>query len=119
MSYKKYGISFEKKIHNGWEEHQRLLKSKDPKAITYVKMLKSNSFGHPHPMGYFYKWHYVFTSKKGTVSLIKLLDYHRTGEHIWEILIGDCKDGNIERFYKHEDASKRIIEILRNDRDEK
>lgn len=133
MKYlKKFGITAEKRIHKGWEEHQTIMKLKGEKGKEYHSLLAKS-----HPMGYFYKWQYVFTSDKGSMSLIKLLDYHRIGEHPFEVFCLDemkkWKDatGNeievpstpakkqledIRRFYKREEAIKFIIEILRVDK---
>ena len=78
-----------------------------------------------HPMGYFGKWQYLYTSAKGTISLIQLFDYYRIGEHIIEIYCMD-KEGStpaknklsdVERFNNRKDAVNRIIEILRTDKD--
>jgi hypothetical protein len=106
---KKFGISVEKIVHKGWEENQRLVKTNDDwKNFT----LKN------HPMGIFFKWQYVFTSEKGTVSLIKLFDYYRIGEHIFEIFCLEKSPAkeilkDTERFLNREDAIKRVIELLR------
>ena len=131
----KYGISTEKAIHNGWIEHQNMLERFKDKTDAMLKTLKDLTKS--HPMGYFDKWQYIFTSKNGKISLIRLLDYHRIGEHIYEIYCMDemkkWKDatGNdqetpstpakkllpdIRRFYKREDAIKSVIEILRTDK---
>lgn len=80
-----------------------------------------------HPMGYFGKWQYMYTSSNGTISLIQLFDYYRIGEHVYEIFCLD-KEGetlakaelpDIRRFFKRDLAIKDIIEILRTDKDEK
>jgi len=78
-------------------------------------------------MGYFGKWQYLFTSAKGTISMVQLLDYNRIGEHIFEIYCLDEKDTtpakkeleDTRRFYKRQLAIKDIIEILRIDREVK
>jgi len=132
-SFKSYGITVEKRIHKGWEEHQAIIKSKKDKgAEEYGRFI-----GQQHPLGFFGKNHYIFTSSKGSISLIKLFDYYRLGEHIWEIYcIDEMKEWknfnavgeevkvlstpakkaleDIRRFYKHQTAVKYIIEILRD-----
>ena len=90
---KKYGIIGGKQLHNGWSE-------------------KFNS--ERFPMGIFGKWQYKFTSSKGTVSLVKLLDLYQIGEHVYEIY---CLEGelfsDVRRFFKREDAIKEIIKLLK------
>ena len=115
---KKYGIIGGKKLHLGWIEYQQMLKKHKKEVFFY------NSRN--HPMGYFGKWQYLFTSSRGTISLIQLFDYNRVGEHIFEIYCMD-KEGEtpakkelneVERFNNRKDAVNKIIEILRM-RDEK
>lgn len=124
----KFGITVEKRVHTGWDEHQAIRKSDKPYAKDLMKT---------RPLGYFYKWQYIFTSTKGRISLIRLFDYYRIGEHLWEIYcldemkkwkneVGEEIDvpstpakkelEDIRRFYKREDAVKCITEILRIDK---
>jgi hypothetical protein len=129
----KYGITTEKAIHNGWIEHQNMIKvARDTNGKKAVKDLLRL-----RPLGYFYKWQYIFTSNNGSISLIRLFDYYRIGEHLYEIYCLDKMDSykladgtekeipetpakealsDIRRFYKHEEAMKCIIEILRTDK---
>lgn len=114
MKYlKKYGISVEKKVHRGWEEHQKMSKNK---AIVPILMAVN------HPLGYFGKWQYIYTSKKGNISMVKLFDYHRVGEHIFEIYCLDdeknptpakIKLPDTTRFINRLSAIKFITEVLR------
>lgn len=121
MNFKKYGITIEKKIHSGYVEHMNFFKKSEDKEIldkmkSYTDLIKKT-----HPMGYFGKWQYIYTSKKGKISLIQLLDYHRIGEHQWEIFCMDDEKTNelkksfsdVERFINRFDAVKRIVELLR------
>jgi hypothetical protein len=70
------------------------------------------------PRGWFGKYQYFYESPKGVISLIKLNDYHKLGENIYEIY---CIDGIIdlkeeipdtESFYSRKEAEKRIKELL-------
>jgi len=59
------------------------------------------------------RWQYIYSSKKGVISLVKLLDYFREGKHLWEIY---CVKGNllddVERFDTKKEAEVRIKELL-------
>ena len=100
-------------------------------TLAYKKIMAA------HPLGYFGKWQFIYKSNKGEISLIQLPDYHRVGEHLYEIYcldemkkwksptgedmetptsIAKGKLTDIERFKSREDATKHIIEILRTDK---
>lgn len=59
------------------------------------------------------EWQYIYSSKKGKISLIELPDYFRDGQTLWEIysLEGDLFD-DIERFDSKEKAEKRIFDFM-------
>jgi len=61
----------------------------------------------------FYKWQYLYSSEKGKISLIKLLNYFRVGKSFWEIY---CLNGklfdDVERFSLKKKAEIRIKELL-------
>jgi hypothetical protein len=56
------------------------------------------------------KWHYIYESQKGIISLIVLLDYFRDGVDWWEIHGNPIED--VERFLSKEEAEVRIKELL-------
>jgi hypothetical protein len=131
----KYGISTEKAVHSGWIDHQNMIKKANDAGDVSQKAVKD--LLKMRPLGYFDKWQYIFTSNNGSISLIRLFDYYRIGEHLYEIYCLDKMDSykqadgtekeipetpakealpDIRRFYKHEEAMKCIIEILRTDK---
>lgn len=59
------------------------------------------------------KWHYVYSSKKGKISLVKFINYFHDGKDFWEIY---CIKGNliddIERFPTKKEAEERIKQLL-------
>ena len=59
------------------------------------------------------RWQYIYSSPKGRISLIKLLNYFRDGEDLWEIfcLEGDLFD-DVERFSTKKKATQRIKGLL-------
>jgi len=59
------------------------------------------------------KWQYVYTSKRGKISLIELKSYYREGKDFWEIwcVEGELFDG-AERFESKLIAEERIKELL-------
>jgi hypothetical protein len=81
-------------IHIGWEQ---LEKSK------HLLPSGNNLFG---------KYQYIYTSEKGRISLIKLINYFGNGD-IWEIL---CQEGDlfddVERFSTKKGAEIKIKEYL-------
>lgn len=64
-------------------------------------------------MNYEIRAQYIYTGKKGRISLIELVDYFSDGVVLWEIysLQGELFD-DVERFKCKEDAEKRIKELL-------
>lgn len=67
-----------------------------------------------NPKGFFGKYQYLCSSKKGEISLVELLDYFHKGKNIWEIycLAGNLFD-DVERFDTKKSALKRIRELLK------
>ena len=63
------------------------------------------------PYKIFGKYQYIYTSDKGEISLIKLINYFRDGKDLWEIY---CLGGNLfedlERFNTKKEA---VVEIKR------
>ena len=114
-SFEKFGIKAEKRIHSAWIEHAKM--RKNPLFKEFMKM---------KPLGYFGKWQYIFHSKKGKVSMIKLIDYNRIGEHLYEIYCLDEQGitfaknqlEDTRRFISKDDAIKYVIELLRTDKNE-
>lgn len=56
------------------------------------------------------KWHYLYKSQKGEISLILLINYFRDDVDLWEI-VGYGVDGE-ERFLSKQEAEVRIRELL-------
>jgi hypothetical protein len=79
-------MKVKKNIHHGYRE------------------LKGGAFG---------KWQYIFSSEKGEVSLIELLNYFGDGVDLWEIY---CLKGNlfedVERFPTKKEAEETISKLL-------
>ncbi|MCK4686588.1 MAG: hypothetical protein KAT66_00500 [Candidatus Lokiarchaeota archaeon] len=64
----------------------------------------------------FGKYQYIYSSKKGKISLIKLENYGGMKNNFWEIYcLGGDLINDIERFDTKEEAEKRI-KILLDDR---
>lgn len=61
------------------------------------------------PYKIFGKYQYIYTSGKGKISLIKLINYFRDGKDLWEIY---CLEGelfeDVERFDTKKEA---VVEI--------
>ena len=59
------------------------------------------------------RWQYIYSTEKGKISLIKLLNYFKEGEDLWEIyaLKGNLFD-DVERFNSKKEAEKRIKLLL-------
>ena len=74
-------IKVERRVHNGYKELE-------------------NS-----PYKIFGKYQYIYTSDKGEISLIKLVNYFRDGKDLWEIY---CLEGklfeDVERFDTKKEA---------------
>lgn len=59
------------------------------------------------------RWHYIYSSSKGEISLIKLINYHGNGIDLWETY---TLKGNLDskgRFRSKKEAEKTIFELLR------
>lgn len=86
-----------KRVHAIWRERQILLK-KCPEFKT------RNLVG---------KWQYIFSSKKGQISMVKFLNYFHDGDNFWEIY---CLQGNffddVERFKTQKQARAHIKKLL-------
>lgn len=64
---------------------------------------------------HFGKYHYVYESEKGIISLIKLRKYdYASSRDVWEIfeLSNNNLVKDIERFYTKEEAEERIKQLL-------
>ena len=91
-----------KRIHPGYKEWERARKN-----------------GHAIKK-HFGKWHYIYSSKRGKVSLVKLYDLIPFFEskpkknYFWEIycLEGDLFD-DVERFDTKKEAVKRIKKLIK------
>ena len=61
------------------------------------------------------RWQYVYSSEKGEISLIKLVNYFRDGVDLWEIYgIGSSNPlKDVERFNTKKGAERRIKELLK------
>ena len=88
-------IQIEKSVHLGYSE---CMEAKE-------KGIKIGS--------YFGKWHFIYTKKGKSISLVKLKDIF-SREWYYEIF---CLEGNLfedtERFLTKKDADKRIREIFK------
>ena len=86
-------IKIEKKIHKGWRPKEEM-----------ERMGLNEIFG---------KYQYIYSSKKGEISLILLKDYLEISKDSWEILSlkGDLFE-DVERFGTQKEAAKRIKELL-------
>jgi len=95
-------IEVERKIHKGWQEWDS------------AKIEKSLKKKFPHLVCPFGKFQYVYSTKKGKISLIKLNKYTSDKKDLWEIY---CLEGNlfddIMRFGRKKDAEEMIFKIFR------
>ncbi len=59
------------------------------------------------------KWQYLFSSKKGTISCVEMVNYFHDGVDFWEIfsLKGDLFE-DVERYDTFEKAKVRCTELL-------
>ena len=89
-------ITVDRKIHRGWEEWGSV-----PKELKTL-----------HPNGVFGKYHFIFKSKKGEISLIELKDYFYRGRDVWEIYSRETLFRDVMRFDSKEEAIEKIKEIL-------
>jgi len=85
----------EVRIHRGYTE----FKNAEEKGIKIPRL-----FG---------KYHYIFSTEKGRISLVLLKDYYYDDIDFWKIY---CLEGNLfedtERFDTKHEAIKRIKELL-------
>ena len=87
------GIKVEKRIHKAWAERESAKK----------RGLKIRRL-----MG---KWHYIYKSRRGEVSLIQTTPGLQ-GKMIWELMVLNKKDQDTERFTTKKDAYERIRELI-------
>ena len=87
-------VKIEKVVHKGWKELQG-----------------AEAAGIPPIFG---KYQYIYSSSKGKISLIELINYYRDGKDLWEIhSIG--KEGlfeDTEKFETKEEAEEKIMSYL-------
>lgn len=87
-------MKIEKRIHHGYKELEEIMKTGKLRQI----------FG---------KYQYIYSSEKGSISLIELKDYFEKGDNFWEIY---CLSGNlfddVERFKTKKEAEKTIKKYL-------
>lgn len=72
------------------------------------KVMPGYALMNPEPL--IGKWHYVYRSEKGRISLVFLTDWLYQG-HPWEICGGGFTE-DIERYATKDDAEVRIKELL-------
>ena len=60
------------------------------------------------------KWHYIYSSDKGKISLVRLFNYFYKGYNFWEIysLEGELFE-DVERFNTKKEAEKQIEKYLK------
>lgn len=100
MRKNEMGIKVVKRIHKGYEE---FIKVKEKFKELKLRQL----FG---------KYQYIFSSKKGEISLIELKGYDFvTEKDLWEIyeLSNNRLFEDVKRFKTKEEAVKRIKELLK------
>ena len=90
-------MKIERKIHHIWKEAIRLKKPHENIIL-------------PITIG---KWNYIYTSNKGQISLINLLDYFPHNKYIWEIysLKGNLFE-DVEKFTTKKEAELKIKQLL-------
>lgn len=93
-------ITPKKRIHKVYQEFKKANKKLDEIGSKKIRQLIG-------------KWQYIYSTRKGEISLVKFLDYLKEGDNFWEIY---CLKGNLfkdcERFRTKENAEKRIVELL-------
>jgi hypothetical protein len=105
----KDGITIKKILHPGWVEWERLKypKNKEEKRSPAFKyLMKNRNYG---PFG---RWHYHYSSSKGSISLIELKNYNFDNKDAWEIYSYDTLFQDVIRFPTKEEAEKKIREVL-------
>lgn len=92
-------MKVEKRIHTVWQELENTLKQ-------FPQLDLSHHIG---------KYQYIYSSKKGIISLIELPNYFGNGHHLWEIY---CLEGEIPgledilRFDSKEEAEIEIKKLI-------
>ena len=99
-------------IHKMWDEWQKIQEhfQNSPDKKTHLKILKEIT-----PHGWVGKFQHVYSSDKGEISLIKLLNYgFGNKQDIWEIHELSAKNlfQGVERFGSKRLAEVRIKELL-------
>ena len=78
----------------------KVIKKIHPGYIEFEKSTMLNVFG---------KHQYIYSSEKGSISLIELIDYMKDGVDLWEIYsLEGSLFNDIERFKSKEEAEKQI-----------
>jgi hypothetical protein len=89
-----------KRIHRMYKEWKKIKKMMSKKQTVYLNQM----FG---------RYQYIFSSKKGRISCVELIDYYMDGERLWEIC---CLEGNlfydIQRFDTFKEAKLKCKEYL-------
>jgi hypothetical protein len=109
------GVKRSSRVYPGWLEWQRLISPKDSKEKKdrtqgFAALLKLRNCEGP-----FGKYQYLYKSKKGEISLLKLKDYNFDGEDIWEIYAYEnmALFPETKRFSSKKKAEEEIIRILK------
>ena len=95
-------IIIKRRIHGIWEEMHKL----DPELLKRFEIAGSM-------IG---KYQFIYSSKKGSISLIELINYGLNEGYYWEIMA--LKEGlfeDIERYESREKAEDRIFELLEDE----
>lgn len=98
-------IKVTKRVHNGWIEWEKIRSNPE-----FQKQFPA------HPNGMFGKWQYIYSSDKGEISLVQLLNYSfDNNEDVWEIyeLSANKLFEDVKRFRTKKQAEKRIKELLK------
>jgi len=98
-------LKVQKLVHKKWKEVNEINAS-----------LSADVSGGNHLDHVIGKYHYIYSSKKGTISLIELTNYFQDNVNLWEIYSpkGDLIDV-IERFDSKKEAENRIAVIFGED----
>jgi hypothetical protein len=95
-------MKVEKRIHTAWKEIEELHKRGECSNVKHV-------------VG---KWQYIYSSPKGGISLIQLLNYGflDMGDNVWEIYCLKCNlFDDVERFKNKKEAIQRIKDLLQEE----
>ena len=90
-------IIVEEQIHQIWAGHQKLMEAG----------ICRDDF--PSVVG---KYHTIFTSEKGRISMIELPDYFGHDKTLWEICSSGKFFSDCERFTSWQECMKRIKSLL-------